>query len=69
METLRGQFETLVFKKELNEDEDSMDYVRPQDTNPKHEAADMRVAKDIRESISQVLGPDLSPAVHMPRGE
>lgn len=69
METLLDQFAENVFK--FTEDEEGSGEMNrnrkeDQDMQTHVEAAEMNIARDIRQSITEVLGPQLSPAVHQP---
>jgi hypothetical protein len=61
METFLDQFESLVFRKEPDLRENSLQYAYSNDeeTDLKHDTADMRIVKDMQDSINQILSPEL----------
>lgn len=69
METLLDQFDQNVDRFTSEEQASGKRHrTREEDQDPRTqvEAAEMSIASDIRESITKVLGPELTPAVHRP---
>lgn len=68
METLLDQFDQNVVK--FTEEEENRGQKRKRDTEKGSqvdiEAAEMGIVRDMRESITKVLGPDLAPDAHQP---
>lgn len=68
METLLDQFDQNVFKLSPEERESRRKRKRGEEQNPQDdvEAAEMGIVKDMRQSITEVLGPQLAPVAHQP---
>jgi hypothetical protein len=73
METLLSQFEVNVFKKRGTRSGDSQaakaKEAKVAQDDTKVGPADMAVVKEMRQSIMDVLGPNISPYVHQPPEE
>src|SRR3569833_645236 len=69
MEALLDQFEAKVARLQPGErgaSKRTYDQMEAENSAPKIEAADMSIVRVMRESIIEVLGPELTPAAHQP---
>lgn len=68
METLLDQFDQNVVKLTAEEKDRGRKRNREEDQDPQVsiEAAEMGIVRDMRQSITEVLGPQLAPVAHQP---